>query len=479
MVLDFYKLREQPFGVTPDPRFLYLSPTHREALASVQYAVSAGRGFTALIARPGMGKTTLLFDFLNNIPIPAKTVFLFQSQPTPKDLLRNLLEDLGIQGNSDDIGYMQRKLNECLVSESKNGKPVIVVIDEAQNLDESVLEVVRMLSNFETSREKLMHLVLAGQPRLSEMLASPRLEQLRQRISIIARLRPFSEEETHLYIDHRLRVAGYGSDASLFTKQALALITENASGIPRNINNLCFNAMSLACAMKAKRIEADAVKEAISDLRLDLQIETPSEGMERNAKSESNVINLSTAESPWLGSWRLKVALPLGLLAFIGAGVAWRRTHSAPFVERPLFTSQASMTSATLPSPSVVTNVSSANPKQFAESESIADSGKSSTVSRPANSNLRSHSSDKDGSGLPRVVTVQPNQTMYQICMETLGRYDDATKTKIRELNPGFINLTQIRPGQRLVLPAREAVRRRILVSADLGRATPEQASSR
>src|SRR5271169_3394417 len=151
MVLDFYNLNEQPFGVTPDPRFLYLSPTHREALASVQYGVTAGRGFTALIARPGMGKTTLLFDFLTKVPIAAKTVFLFQSQPTPRDLLRNLLEDLGVLEDSDDIGLMQRKLNESLVCESKKGKSVVVVIDEAQNLDESVLEVVRMLSNFETS----------------------------------------------------------------------------------------------------------------------------------------------------------------------------------------------------------------------------------------------------------------------------------------------------------------------------------------
>src|SRR5580704_17897092 len=140
MVLDFYNLNEQPFGVTPDPRFLYLSPTHREALASVQYGVTAGRGFTALIARPGMGKTTLLFDFLSKVPIPAKTVFLFQSKPTPRDLLRNLIEDLGVQEESDDIGHIQGKLNESLVSESKKGNSVVVVVEEAQNLDEKVYE---------------------------------------------------------------------------------------------------------------------------------------------------------------------------------------------------------------------------------------------------------------------------------------------------------------------------------------------------
>jgi len=344
MVLDFYKLSEQPFGVTPDPRFLYLSPTHREALASVQYGVNAGRGFTALIARPGMGKTTLLFDFLAKAPIPAKTVFLFQSQPTPRDLLRNILEDLGVQEDSYDIGHMQRKLNESLVCESKEGKSVIVVIDEAQNLDENVLEVVRMLSNFETSREKLMHLVLAGQPRLAEMLATPQLEQLRQRISIIARLQPFNAREIHLYIDHRLRVAGYNSEAALFTKQALALIVENCGGIPRNINNLCFNAISLGCALKAKRIEADVVQEVIRDLQLNSHTENPSDGIKVEAK---NAVTPITKKSSWLEGWRLKVAIPLASLALLGAAaVAWTGLHySARFADSARASSQVGMAS--------------------------------------------------------------------------------------------------------------------------------------
>ncbi len=195
MVLNYYKLAEQPFGVTPDPRFLYLSATHREAIASVFHSVNSGRGFTALIAEPGMGKTTVLFNLLQLMGTAAKTAFLFQAQDSPKNFVRNLLLDLGVEHDGQDLVNMHSKLNECLVRETSQGKHFIVVVDEAQNLEEPVLEVVRMLSNFETPREKLMHIILAGQPQLAAKLSSPQLTQLRQRISIVARLTPFTETE--------------------------------------------------------------------------------------------------------------------------------------------------------------------------------------------------------------------------------------------------------------------------------------------
>ena len=208
MVLDYYKLREQPFGVTPDSRYLFLSATHREALASLLYGIEAGRGFVALIAKPGMGKTTLLFHALNQLREKARTVFLFQTICTPVDLLRALLTDLGVQETRGSLVEMQLKLNEILAEQSRSGKRVVVVIDEAQNLDDSVLELVRMLSNFETSREKLIQIILSGQPQLAEKIASPELVQLRQRVSIFARLKPFSAEDTAAL--HRSQTADRG-----------------------------------------------------------------------------------------------------------------------------------------------------------------------------------------------------------------------------------------------------------------------------
>src|SRR5579864_2508877 len=145
MYLKFYGLREEPFGVTPDPRFLCATPTYQEAQATLEYGIRSGRGFTALIAKPGMGKTTILFHLLQKLQGSARTVFLFQTQSSPRDLLRSVLVDLGIEDDGGDLVQLQAKMNQALLQHSTSGKRFVVVIDEAQNLDEGVLEVVRML----------------------------------------------------------------------------------------------------------------------------------------------------------------------------------------------------------------------------------------------------------------------------------------------------------------------------------------------
>jgi len=269
MVLPFYQLREQPFGVTPDSRYFFLSNTHREALASLLYGVDAGCGFLALIAAPGLGKTTLLCDALRSLRRSAQTVFLFETVSTPIDLLRSLLTALGVKDAHGNLTRMQSRLNQVLIQQAQLGKRVVVVIDEAQNLDPAVLELIRMLSNFETPQHKLLQIILSGQPPLAEKMGSPDLEQLRQRISIFAHLKPFSREETRLYIEHRLRVAGHTRKASLFTREALTLIADYSGGVPRTINNLCFNALSLGCALKKHSIDRVVMREVIADLDVD------------------------------------------------------------------------------------------------------------------------------------------------------------------------------------------------------------------
>jgi type II secretory pathway predicted ATPase ExeA len=267
MFLDFYELKEQPFGVTPDPRFLYLSEQHREALASLFYGVKTCRGLMALVAPPGMGKTTLLFRLLQHLRRSARTVFLFQTQCDSSGLMRYLMGDLGIDTHGQDFVTMHEQLNELLIREANNGKSFVLVIDEAQNLDDSVLETARLLSDFETPSKKLLQIVFAGQPQLAEKLQRPELAQLRQRISILGRLEPFSVAEVRHYINHRLRVAGHNSD-SLFTSAAFEGIAASSKGIPRNINMLCFNALSLGCALGRKQIDADLIRVAEADLDL-------------------------------------------------------------------------------------------------------------------------------------------------------------------------------------------------------------------
>jgi general secretion pathway protein A len=265
MFLKFYGLREQPFGITPDPRFLYLSPGHREALATLYYGIDSDRGFLALLGKPGTGKTTLLFQLLEKFRGDARTAFIFQTQCTSREFMRFLLTELGCETIEQDFVRMHEEFNKLLLQEARAGRRFIIVVDEAQNLDPSVLETIRLLSDFETPRAKLLQIILSGQPELADKLATRKLSQLKQRISLISGLAPLSVEESSKYVNHRLRIAGYTGDP-LFTPEAMHAITEITEGIPRNLNNLCFNAMSLAYALGQKVIGLPVVEEVISDL---------------------------------------------------------------------------------------------------------------------------------------------------------------------------------------------------------------------
>jgi general secretion pathway protein A len=261
MFLEFYGLKQEPFGVTPDPRFLYLSKVHREAMASLYYGLESGRGFLALIAVPGMGKTTMLFHLLERFSPTARTAFVFQTQCSSREFMRFLLLELGCGTNGgQDLVAMHEKFNHILLQGARAGRRLIIVVDEAQNLDPTVLETIRLLSNFETPRAKLLQIVLSGQPELADKLADPSLRQLRQRISVISSLDTLSEDEVKCYVEHRLKAAGLtGPDP--FTAEAYGVIADLSHGIPRNINNLCFNALTFGFNQGQKMVNADIVRE--------------------------------------------------------------------------------------------------------------------------------------------------------------------------------------------------------------------------
>jgi general secretion pathway protein A len=456
MYLDFYGLREEPFGVTPDPRYLYLSATHREALASLLYGVSVGRGFMALIARPGMGKTTLLFQLLQHFERSARTVFLFQTQNTPRDFLRSLLADLGVDSDDGDLVRMHSKLNEVLLRESRSERQFIVVIDEAQNLEDPVLEVVRMLSNFETSRDKLMQIILAGQPQLADKLASTNLIQLRQRISLYGHLKPFDATETNLYIDHRLCVAGYDFHAPLFTRQARALIASGSEGIPRNINNICFNALSLGCALKQKTIDRDVILEVLSDLDIGSLAakSTVIPKIESEPKRKpAHVPSRDKGQSP-LRTLFPRFAVAGALLATLSWPLVDAVRNANP-IHPPQVNASAESASVGL----------AAQPVSGKPTESL-DSGSPSTPPNFRSQSLQtsqeaaqpkvadaSFSSERPASTL-RVVRVRPYETLNRICTDNFGRCSTEIMEKIFELNPSLVNPDSLRPGQELRLPA-------------------------
>jgi N-acetylmuramoyl-L-alanine amidase/type II secretory pathway predicted ATPase ExeA len=261
MFLDFYQLREQPFGVTPDPAYLYPSRTHCEALDSLTEAIQGDHGFLALVAEPGLGKTTLLYQVLEGLRDTARAAFLFQTQCNSREFFEYLLTDLGVDTTGMGLVALHSKLNEMLFAEMLAGRRFVLIVDEAQNLDDSVLETIRLLSNFETTNTKLLQIVLAGQPQLGEKLAQPHLAQLLQRITIVKYLEPLSPQETAGYISHRLKVAGHRGD-SLFEPDAVALIAEQSRGIPRIINKLCFRSLLEGYARGCSTISPDIVEMA-------------------------------------------------------------------------------------------------------------------------------------------------------------------------------------------------------------------------
>lgn len=276
LLLDYYGLNEQPFGVTPDLRFLYLGAKHRQALDVLNYGTELNRGFLTLIAKPGMGKTSLLFRYLEGLGDKVRTAYLFHTDCDSTELMRYLLAELDLNGKGMDLPEMHAALGRVLLSEMQAGRRFVLVIDEAQNLDEKVLESVRLLSNFETPWMKLMHIVLAGQPQLAEKLAKPSMTQLLQRVSFSIRIEPFTRGEIDLYINHRLWIAGY-KGLPLFSAGARTLIAERSGGIPRTVNNMCFCAMAYACALKRKTIDRDTMSEVLDDLNPESPIEKEKE----------------------------------------------------------------------------------------------------------------------------------------------------------------------------------------------------------
>src|SRR5579862_3615612 len=322
--LEHFGLSEQPFGVTPDPRFLYLGPKQRQAMAALKYGTETNRGFLTLTGQPGLGKTSLLFNYLEGLRNYARTVFLFQTDCDSRELMSYILTDLGIAGGKD-LPEMHSILNRVLTAEMQLGRRFVLVIDEAQNLSEKVLESVRLLSNFETPWMKLMQIVLAGQPQLSKQLAKPSMAQLQQRISFAIELEPLSSDEVTAYIDHRLWVAG-NTGASLFTPAARTLIAERSEGVPRKINNLCFSAMSLAWATKKKSIDREILRDVLSET-------SPQPAKSRTEAAPAATIppkqdvvstlrstSVLTMKEPPSRSWLPKVILSCAALAVLGWG---------------------------------------------------------------------------------------------------------------------------------------------------------------
>lgn len=267
MYKSFFGLRDLPFGTSPDPRFLFLRPQIREALACLQYGIAARKGFVVMTGEVGTGKTTLLKTVLDTF---AKgriaTAFVFNPRLDVLDFFDFLLTDFGIPPRTRTKSAMLLQLNRWLIERYRARQLCAIVIDEAQNLSRELLEEIRLLTNLETASEKLVQIVLSGQPELEEKLYSPGLRQLRQRVSLWCRTQPLNGEETQAYIAERLRIAG--ATQPVFLPEAAEIVYRYSKGIPRVINLLCEQSLISAYVDQVKPIPAHIVESV--GLELDL-----------------------------------------------------------------------------------------------------------------------------------------------------------------------------------------------------------------
>jgi len=262
---EYYGFTEEPFNITPDPKFLYFDERYREALAHLEYGVQYGKGFVLLTGEVGTGKTTLLNALFDRLPREYTTAFIFSTTMSFVELLKMIHDDFGTGFSADTEAPLLIGLNRFLIRQYEEGKNSVLVLDEAQNLDLALLEKIRLLSNLEARKSKLLQIVLSGQPELMDKLAQPSLRQLNQRIAIRFALAPLSREETNYYIDHRLKVAESKGLVS-FTDEAVDLIHAHARGIPRLVNIVCGNALLLGFGSGKRKIDAAIVREVIADL---------------------------------------------------------------------------------------------------------------------------------------------------------------------------------------------------------------------
>lgn len=265
MYLDYYNLREEPFNITPDPRFLYFSAQHQEAFNHLLFGIHQRKGFIELTGEVGAGKTTICRKLLEELGDNYRTALILNPCLSAHQLLKTIVFEFGLKPRGiDRVAYLEA-LNEFVLAEVNAGHDVVLVIDEAQDLSDELLEQVRLLSNLETDHQKLMQIVLMGQPELREKLAQPKLRQLRQRITVRYHLSPLSAEDTAAYIHHRLAQAG-ANGRPQFDAGATKSVYQYSGGVPRLINAVCDKALLAGFVMQTDVIDKPLVRLAVEEL---------------------------------------------------------------------------------------------------------------------------------------------------------------------------------------------------------------------
>jgi general secretion pathway protein A len=297
MYTEFYGLNELPFQLTPDPRFLFLSASHQEALAQMLFGIQTRRGFVVLTGEVGTGKTTLIRALLKQLEPGTRTAYLYHAIIGAKGLFQFICREYGIATSGKETkNELIDRLSELLLAEQQSQRPVVLIIDEAQNLKPHILEEIRLISNLETTEMKLIQILLVGQPEFDRTLDRPEMRQLKQRVALRYHLIKLDRTDTERYIHHRLQVAGYHPSAAIFPPESIDEIYHYTHGLPRAINILCDNALIMGYSIAARRITPDLVRKVeFEDMYQELTTAQKTIDSERTATAEE--ISLVTIET--------------------------------------------------------------------------------------------------------------------------------------------------------------------------------------
>jgi general secretion pathway protein A len=310
MYQKFFGLRESPFNVNPDPRYLFLTKQIQEALAGLTYGIQNRKGFILLTGEVGTGKTTLLnrlLDWLHGQRVA--TAYIFNSKLDSSHLFDFMMAEFEIPCESREKSQVLLRLNHWLLDRYRAGEAAVLIVDEAQNLSDDVLEEIRLLTNLETSTEKLLQIVLTGQPELEEKLKRPELRQLRQRITLRCHTSPLTLEETFRYIAERLRIAGANGEP-IFSKEAIQTVNMYSRGIPRVVNLLCEHSMINAYVENQRPVPAHMVQEVAREFQLDEIAPVAGAGQTNHAMQAANTQSLLENLDELLGRLRQVNVVP-------------------------------------------------------------------------------------------------------------------------------------------------------------------------
>jgi type II secretory pathway predicted ATPase ExeA len=420
---SYFGFPDSPFRVTPDPRFFYNNSVYQEAYAILRYGIEARKGFTVISGETGTGKTTMLRRLMRNLGGSVHSVFIFNTYLDFPELLQLILHDLGLGSKESNMLGLIHELNDYLLEQLKRDHVVAVLIDEAQNLSAEALEGLRLLSNLETDQEKLIQIVLMGQPELEAKLDQPNLRQLKERVALRCRLLPLKTEEVGPYIDFRLRAAGY-EGTNMFHRDAVHQIACCSRGIPRLINIICDNALLVAFAGSQKTVSANMIKEVADDLKLGSEVASAPAFVASNSEREARVHERPKRFAQYKANPILSVGVRTLLVIFLFVAVA------------SVLASQDFL------------GASGRNIEAFKHNLKRWVGASAAPKSKP-----QRITSDAERKPKEHRVVIQRGSTIEKIAHDAYGANATLGLDLIKEFNPKIKNVNLVFPGQDLLLP--------------------------